>query len=142
VFDGARSQVLGTDAAGAMKSVVVAGGPIKSSLMMQSRVALSVPLVNAYIHPFVSSHVFSSHPLDLQSFPEYDYHHVGAPCINIETKVLGVDDNLVEKGDNPLGSIVVRGPTVGKPQDISAEDDWIDLNVKAQVLTNGVFSVV
>ena len=127
---------------------------------MPSRVALSVPLVNAYSHSLVSGPVLASHPLDLQVFPNeptssnksaaenYAFTYlapVGPPAINVETKLSGVDDDAVENGADPIGTLLLRGPTVGTLLDFEEEadsDKWLSTGERARVLSNGTFKVV
>ncbi|KAF9476592.1 hypothetical protein BDN70DRAFT_882203 [Pholiota conissans] len=155
VFDSARAKVLG-HAAPMLRAVVVSGGPIPNTLILPARVALSVPLVNAFTHPLSPTPILASHPLDLQELPNEDA-HTGPPGINVEVKLRGVDDDAVEGGADPVGEILVRGPPVGKrvgledyvnvgaggeDQDSGDEPEWIVLGVRARVQTNGAFVVV
>jgi long-chain acyl-CoA synthetase len=72
--------------------------------------------------------------------------HVGAPSINVEAKLVGVDDDVVEKGADPIGEILVRGPPVGSM--LSAEGEsgeknaWVQTGEKGRVMTNGAFKVL
>jgi len=161
VFDGARSKVMGKGA-GALRAVIIGGAPLESQALVLSRVAVSVPLVNVYVHPLVAGPVFASHPLDLQTFPPtaetassmsaadafaFTYlAPVGPPAVNVEAKLLGVDDAAVEAGADPVGSVLVRGPVVGKllrPQDEQEDgEDWVALGQRAKVAANGAFKVV
>lgn len=140
VFDGARTEVLGADAAGAMRNIIVASGYVEKSLMDRARVLLSLPIVNSFSHPKVASHIFATHPMDLQSFIEHDHQHVGAPGINVEVKLLNVEDEKVEAGADPEGQLLVRGPSVGNGSQL--ENDWVNLGVKVQILKNGAFQVL
>lgn len=59
----------------------------------------------------------SSHMLDLQAFPVIEDNrvnaegsfgsmaHVGPPTINIEVKLVGVNDAAVEAGASPVGAV-------------------------------------
>ncbi|KAI0818899.1 hypothetical protein BC629DRAFT_1579348 [Irpex lacteus] len=159
VFDPARASVLG-NGAGTVRAVVVAGGALENQTLTPSRVALSTPLVNAYIHPLVAGPVLASHPLDLQTFPTetsgstasaadtYAFTYlapVGSPAINVEAKLIGVDDNVIESGGDPVGSLWIRGPTVGTlldVEEVQGEDKgWVEAGQKAKVLPNGTFKV-
>ena len=117
-------------------------GPIELPSLAPMRIALSVPIVNAHTHPAVAGPVFASHPLDLQTFPVNDSEEkasgpaadafaftylaaVGPPSVNIEAKLLGVDDAAIEAGGDPVGALHIRGPSVGKPAhrvDVREED--------------------
>ncbi|KAJ3559882.1 hypothetical protein NM688_g72 [Phlebia brevispora] len=158
VFDNARVVAMG-EGAGTVRGVVVGGGPLDNHSLTPSRVALSIPLVNAFVHPVVSGPVFASHPLDLQIFPNeqtsssasaaenYTFTYlapVGPPAINVEAKLSGVNEETVEKGGDPTGSLLVRGPPVGVPlgEEGPGEDSWLDTEDKARVLPNGTFKVV
>jgi len=72
--------------------------------------------------------------------------HVGAPSVNLEAKLVGVDDSLVEMGADPIGEILVRGPPVGSM--LSAEGEtgeknaWVHTGEKGRVMTNGAFKVL
>lgn len=87
-----------------------------------------MPLIFTHNHPQVSGPVLATHALDVQSFPaetassgasaadNYAFSYlsaVGAPTVNIEAKLVGVDDTLVESGGDPVGNLMVRGPTIG-----------------------------
>ncbi|KAI0797832.1 acetyl-CoA synthetase-like protein [Abortiporus biennis] len=159
VFDNARVKVLGKGA-GTVRAVVVSGGELEAQSLAPTRIALSVPLVNAHIHPAVAGPVLASHPLDLQTFPavpgssaasaadNYAFTYlapVGPPAINVEAKLVGVDDTHVEGGHDPIGALHVRGPPVGKiihvEEGPSEKEGWIHTGERAKVLTNGTFKV-
>jgi long-chain acyl-CoA synthetase len=109
-------------------------------------VALSIPLVLGYTHPAVAGPVLASHPLDLQAFPPQEgdkfsgVAHVGPAGVNIEAKLVGVDDEKMEKGANPCGELYVRGPSVGDVAGEAAE--WLRTGNTAQVYTSGAFKVL
>uniref|UniRef100_A0A8H7Y1P5 AMP-dependent synthetase/ligase domain-containing protein n=1 Tax=Psilocybe cubensis TaxID=181762 RepID=A0A8H7Y1P5_PSICU len=131
VFDAARVKVLG-EAGGSVREVVVSGGPLDEEIMTPARVALSVAFVNATTHPLVAAPVLATHPLDLQDIPlaaspltakdkpskspstgkAQGKAHTGPPGVNVEVKLVGVDDEVVEGGGDPVGELVVRGPPV------------------------------
>ncbi|KIK08144.1 hypothetical protein K443DRAFT_672626 [Laccaria amethystina LaAM-08-1] len=156
VFDGARTKILGEGAA-TLRGVIVSGGLIEAKTMTPARVALSIPLVNSLSHPLVSGPVLASHAFDLQDFPAPSngpltpVAHTGPPSVNIEAKLVGVEDDQVENGANPVGILFVRGPSIAKMAntegyvDISSEGDddgWISTGVKAEVQPNGSFQVL
>ncbi|OCB84357.1 hypothetical protein A7U60_g9037 [Sanghuangporus baumii] len=142
--------------ADSLRSVIISGGklPISKDSLTPARLALSVPIVNAHEHPLVVGPVFFSHPLDFQEFPENSagnpefagIAHVGPPSINIEVKIVGVDDAAVEKGADPIGEVVVRGPSVTLPLDDddkeTAPGDWVSLGERGLAQTNGTFKVI
>ncbi|KIM48939.1 hypothetical protein M413DRAFT_438115 [Hebeloma cylindrosporum] len=146
VFDGARANVLG-HAAATLRAVVVSGGHIANDVLTPARIALSVPLVNAFTHPLVAAPVLASHPLDLQDIPSLKAAaHTGPPGVNVEVKLTGVNDDVVEAGGDPDGNLLVRGPPVGKQVGLEdyvhvaeAEDGWTPMEARARVLTNGAF---
>jgi len=153
VYDGARAKVIG-EGAGTLRCVVVSGGPLNAAILTPARIALSIPLVNTYTHPLVPGPVLASHPLDLQDFPGLKdalVAHVGPPSVNIEAKLVGLDDEKVENGADPLGNLRIRGPPVGKLLgnddyvSIPSEDDregWVSTGVRAKVQSNGAFKVL
>ncbi|KDQ33577.1 hypothetical protein PLEOSDRAFT_1091549 [Pleurotus ostreatus PC15] len=148
LFDTARARVV-DECAGSLRGIVVAGGRLDASELPSARIALSIPIVNAYVHPAVTAPVLASHPLDLQEFPDTadKSAHVGPPSINLETKLTGVDDASVEAGGDPVGLLLVRGPPVGKVVGLSSEapkleEDWIATGEQARVQTNGSFKIL
>jgi long-chain acyl-CoA synthetase len=87
--------------------------------------------------------------------------HVGPPSVNVEVKLIGVEDDKVEDGGDPVGSLLVRGPPVGKtgnengdhnedyvqvsPTEEKKEKDdegWVSTGVRALVQPNGSFIVL
>lgn len=117
-------------------------------LMTPARIALSVPLVNTLTHPLVAGPVLASHPFDLQDFTfegqdESLPAHVGPPSINVEAKLVGVDDDNIENGGDPFGWLFVRGPSVGKMENDHHEDyvgeGWVSTGIEATVQPNGSF---
>ncbi|KAI0060819.1 acetyl-CoA synthetase-like protein [Artomyces pyxidatus] len=153
VFDNARAKVMGEGAA-TIRGVVVSGEPLKADLLTPSRIGLSVPFVVAHTHPLVTAPIFASHPHDLQTFaPPAGGHsdaglaHVGPPVVNIETKLVGVDDDAIAKGDDPVGTLHVRGPVVGRiltvEEEVPAENEerWASTGHLARAQTNGSFKV-
>jgi len=178
VFDGARVKVLGNGAA-TVRAVIVSGGtfvafpsgfgrsllmsilyigPLDSEILTPARIALSVPFINAFTHPLVAAPVLASHPLDLQDFPSQavgkssgrTFAHTGPPGVNVEVKLVGVNDDLVENGGDPAGEVLVRGPPVCKKVNLedyvhipepTSEEGWTTTDVKARVQTNGSFQL-
>jgi len=148
VFDGARAKVMG-DNVGVLRAVVVSGGTLRVDSLSTARIVLSIPIVNTFTHFMSASPILASHLLDLQQFPAgpadaNPIAHCGAPVVNMEVKLMGVDDDGVDSGADPEGRLVVRGPPVGKVAvvdvDVGAGDDgWARTGVDARVLSNGSF---
>lgn len=135
-------------------------GPIEAQALTPARIALSVPLVNVHGHSAIAGPVFASHPLDLQVFPPvassssgsasdaYAFTYlapVGPPSMNVEAKLLGVNDEAIEGGADPVGELFVRGPSVGtllKGEDVVDEDKgWMAIGRRAKVYSNGTFKI-
>lgn len=119
--------------------------------MTPARIALSVPLVNCYHHALAAGPVLASHPLDLQDFSQHSgavVAHVGPPSVNIETKLVDVEDERVERGADPVGILHVRGPSVGQLigavalSDEELKEGWVKTEARATVQTNGSFQVL
>lgn len=130
-------------------------------MLTPARIALSVPLVNAFAHPLVTAPVLASNPLDLQDIPSppnkdgtTTIAHTGPPGVNVEVKLVGVNDEVVENGGDPVGGLLVRGPPVGKMVNLedyvdvptgtegeSENEGWIQTDIKARVQTNGSFQL-
>lgn len=170
VFDRLRSEVLG-EAAGTLRGVIVAGGPyfpnsqslridvlsyagrLDASALTPARIVFSVPFVHAESSPLAAGPIFASHPFDLQMFAssgKFDGFStiapVGAPSINVEVKLAGVNDTEVQAGGDPVGELLVRGPPVGQwlgaePQVDDAESEWMSTGYTAKVLSNGTFKI-
>lgn len=66
--------------------------------------------------------------------------HVGAPSVNVETKLTGVNDNEVEQGGDPVGKMAVRGPSVGATEGM--DEDWVGTGAVFRVRANGAFEAV
>lgn len=111
----------------------------------------------------VAGPVLASHSHDLQTFAtetpstptssaadNYAFTYlatVGSPAINIEAKLEGVDDGAIESGADPVGSLWLRGPSVGTLLDMeetggSDDQDWVEAGHRAKVSPNGTFKVV
>lgn len=97
--------------------------------------------------------MMASHALDLQNLNTNasTAAHTGPPSINIEAKLVGVEDEAVENGADPVGVLMVRGPSVGKLTSMeasyvsipSSEDEgWIGTGLRAVVRTNGSFQLL
>jgi len=106
---------------------------------------LSIPIVNAFMHVMSTGPILASHALDLQEFPGRadGIAHSGGPTVNVEVKLIGVDDGVVECGGDCEGEVVVRGPAVGRAVvvngDYAEEEEWAATGVVGRVLSNGSF---
>jgi long-chain acyl-CoA synthetase len=61
----------------------------------------------------------------------------------MEVKLVGVQDESVEKGEDPLGILHVRGPPVGRlVGGETSVDEWVSVGDSAKVHTNGSFRVL
>ncbi|TDL27569.1 acetyl-CoA synthetase-like protein [Rickenella mellea] len=152
-FSSARNMVLRNMDRKIRALIITSGVPAEN--VTPSRLAISVPLVHAHAHPAVAGPVFASHPQDFQVFPSVTGDrkneesrfaknaHVGPPVLNVEVKLIGLDDTSVVGGAKPVGEIVLRGPSVGKPLDEGRilPDGWIRIHESAMVQNNGTFKV-
>lgn len=148
VFDNAREHAL-NHMASTLKVVVVSGGPISNETLMLTRVALSIPVINSYMHPCASGPVFATNAFDLQVLPSADGRaHLGGPSVNVEAKLKGVSDADVEENGDLVGELVLRGPSVGRywvghgEEEHGEEGAWTETGEVARAMTNGAFSLV
>ncbi|KAI6109143.1 hypothetical protein EDD16DRAFT_45119 [Pisolithus croceorrhizus] len=143
VFDNAREHVLG-GMASALKVVIISGGPISSEALTPARIALSIPMINMHVNPWVSGPLFATQAFDAQVLPSgQEPAHVGGPSVNVEAKLKGVKDTYLEENEDPVGEIVVRGPTVGASVGEGAENvAWQEISEIGRAMTNGAFKVV
>ncbi|KAK7029740.1 acetyl-CoA synthetase [Favolaschia claudopus] len=153
VFDAARSKVVGNGAA-SLRAVIISGGTFAADTVTRARIALSIPIVNCYSHALVAGPVLASHALDLQDLAVDGIAnaHTGPPSVNVEAKLVGVDDEQVEnQGADPVGILMVRGPTVGRLESMersyvsipSGEDEgWVGTGLRATAQTNGAFRLL
>ncbi|KAG1891489.1 hypothetical protein F4604DRAFT_1914290 [Suillus subluteus] len=149
VFGSAREDVLGK-MADTVKAVVISGGLLPSDVLLPARLVLSIPLINTYTHGSATGPLFATHAFDLQmlpsSSPAAEPAHAGAPSVNVEAKLIGVNDNVVEKGADPVGEILVRGPSVGNMLSADGEagekNAWVHTGEMARAMTNGAFKVL
>lgn len=129
-------------------------GMLLAKTLSAARILLSIPVVNTFTHQACAGPILASHPLDVQEFPagpaddRPQVAHCGAPSVNVEVKLTGVDDDLVEAGGDPKGVLLVRGPPVGKvvavndDEYVDVENDgveWTNTGVGARVKANGSF---
>lgn len=118
--------------------------------MTPARIALSIPVINAHVHASTTGPLFATHAFDLQTLPsaEAEPAHVGAPSVNVEVKLAGVNDADIERGTDPKGEILVRGTPVGvvlpkNGEEVEEkEDGWVPTGEVARVMTNGAFKVI
>lgn len=149
VFSSAREDVLGK-MADTVKAVVISGGLLPFDALVPARLALSIPLINTHTHGSAAGPIFATHAFDLQNLPSsspaVEPAHVGAPSVNVEAKLIGVNDNAVEKGADPVGEILVRGPSIGNILSADGEagekNAWVHTGETARVMTNGAFKVL
>ncbi|KAJ7470569.1 hypothetical protein FB451DRAFT_1254140 [Mycena latifolia] len=152
VFDAARSRVAG-EKGGTLRAVIVSEGPLAADSITPARVALSVPVINCYSHPLVAGPVFATLALDLQDLSggEAKIAHTGPPSVNVEAKLVGIEDGPVESGADPVGVLMIRGPPVGKLTSMEAsyvsipsgeDEGWIGTGLRARVQTNGTFQLL
>lgn len=133
-------------------------GSVPMDAMDEARIAVSVPIINSFVHPISAAPILASHPFDLQYIPEESDKpsthaaHSGPPSVNVEVKLTNVDDEAIEKGNNPVGILLVRGPPVGKllgledyvsvPTPPRQESDgWIHTGARGEVRSNGSFVI-
>ncbi|KAG9000980.1 hypothetical protein FRB94_005056 [Tulasnella sp. JGI-2019a] len=150
VFDGARKKALGR-LGGSLDRVLITGDSLPSALLIPSRIALPIPTVRTCVHPVAAGPLLASHPLDLQYFPDCETAaitleqtaHLGPPTCNVEIKLVGVDDTVVDDGKvDPVGQMYIRGPSLGQavpPTSERAADGWVKAGLLSSVATNGTF---
>jgi len=133
---------------GAGLRAVIVTGPVDNASLADTRLALSTPVVTSFTHPLVCGAVFASHPLDLQTFADTstgpNLAHVGPPAVNIEAKLISVNEVAMERGDNPTGELLVQGPSVGLPvpvPEIETQETWVRTGYGAIVQSNGTFKI-
>lgn len=85
-------------------------GPCQEGTFPVSRVALSVPLINAHIEPISTAPVLASHPFDLQHFPpskpEEEVARVGPPAANVEVKLMAdLEEEVDQTLQDPVGKV-------------------------------------
>ena len=168
VFDAARVKVLG-EGAGTLRALIATGGKfpcyksccgvhlIRSTLgytpaetLTPTRIAFSIPYINAVSSDLVCGPLFASYPHDLQIHPvpeggEFEnIAHVGAPTVSMEAKLVGVDDSAVEEGKDPIGEVYVRGPPAGTllGEENRNGENWLSTGYRGKVQPNGCFKVV
>ena len=126
-------------------------GYTPAETLTPTRIAFSIPYVNAVGSNLVCGPLFASYPHDLQIHPppevggEFEsIAHVGAPTVSMEVKLVGVDDAAIEEGKDPIGEVHVRGPPVGTllgEMDRNGEN-WLSTGYRGRVQPNGCFKVV
>lgn len=129
-----------SDEAVVLHKLIMSSGFLAGGNQTKSRIALSVPLINCFTHTVVAGPVLASHACDLQELPVSGKAHMGPPSVNVEIKLTGVDDESVENGGDPVGMMVVRGPSVGVVDGL--EDGWVGTGTRFRVQANGAFQVV
>ena len=104
-----------------MKYIVITDDNISDEVIVNLRIALSVPVVRSSKHERVSAMVFSRIAYDLQLNGGQ-----GPPTHTIEARL--------DKGENEFcGRLMIKGPAV-----IDSKE-FIDTNENWKILTNGSF---
>jgi long-chain acyl-CoA synthetase len=126
-------------------------GYTPSETLTPTRVAFSIPYVNAIGSDLVCGPLFASYPHDLQIHPSTEeggefenIAHVGAPTVSVEAKLVGVDDAAIEEGKDPAGGVYVRGPPVGTllGENNPNGENWLSTGYRGKVQPNGCFKVI
>ena len=126
-------------------------GYTPAETLTPTRIAFSIPYVNAVGSDLVCGPLFASYPHDLQIHPSSEADdefenvaHVGAPTVSMEVKLVGVDDAAIEVGKDPVGEVYVRGPPTGTLLGESNQggEDWVFTGYRGKVQPNGCFKVV
>lgn len=143
-------------------------GPVEEAKLPIHRLALSIPVVIAHIHPRSTAPIFASHPFDLQHFPphsESQNAHVGPPGGNVEIKLVGKKEaDVDETARDPTGQvrfndvflervvinvflqIFFRGPSIGQVVSVDHPEEaahgWVDSGHVGLVNSNGTFRVL
>ena len=126
-------------------------GYTPAEILTPTRVAFSIPYVNAVGSDLVCGPLFASYPHDLQIHPSSEggdefenIAHVGAPTVSVEVKLVGVDDAAIEEGKDPAGEVYVRGPPAGLllGKSNSSGEEWLSTGYRGKVQPNGCFKVV
>lgn len=150
VFDAARVKVLG-EGAGTLRALIATGGYTQGDTLTPTRIAFSIPYVNAVSSGLVCGPLFASYPHDLQIHPssgaggEFEkIAHVGAPTVSLEVKLVGVDDALIEEGKDPVGEVYVRGPPAGAflGDGNPNGENWLPTGHRGKAQPNGCFKVL
>lgn len=150
VFDTARVKVLG-EGAGTLRALIATGGYTPADALTPTRIAFSIPYVNAVSSDLVCGPVFASYPHDLQIHPSSEVTnefqsvaHVGAPSVSLEVKLVGVDDTVTEEGKDPVGEVYVRGPPAGTllGDKNSNGENWLPTGYRGKAQPNGCFKVL
>ena len=118
-------------------------------MLTPARVVFSIPVINTFTHPISASPILASHLLDLQDFPPSQADetpqvaHCGAPSVNVEVKLVGMNDEAVEAGADPRGLLIVQGPPVGRVVKLGygtrgeEGDDYVDVGAGSTILSPG-----
>ena len=125
-------------------------GYTPAEILTPTRIAFSIPYVNAVGSDLVCGPLFASYPHDLQIHPppttggEFEsIAHVGAPTVSMEVKLIGVDDAAIERGEDPVGEVYVRGPPVGTLLgEKQSGENWLPTGYRGKVQPNGCFKVI
>ena len=126
-------------------------GYTPAETLTPTRIAFSIPYVNAVGSNLICGPLFASYPHDLQIHPppeadgEFEnIAHVGAPTVSLEVKLVGVNDAAIEEGKDPIGEVYVRGPPVGTllGEKNQNGENWLPTGYRGRVQPNGCFKVI
>lgn len=126
-------------------------GYTPAETLTPTRIAFSIPYVNAIGSDLICGPLFASYPHDLQIHPSTEEDgefeniaHVGAPTVSIEVKLVGVDDAVIEEGKDPAGGVYMRGPPVGTllGEENPNGESWLPTGYRGKVQPNGCFKVI
>ena len=126
-------------------------GYTPAETLTPTRIAFSIPYVNAVSSGLVCGPLFASYPHDLQIHPSLEaggefekIAHVGSPTVSMEVKLVGVDDAAIEEGKDPVGEVYVRGPPAGTllGEKNQNGENWLSTGYRGKVQPNGCFKVV
>lgn len=126
-------------------------GNTPADALTPTRIAFSIPYINAVSSDLVCGPLFASYPYDLQTHPSSEVGsefekiaHAGAPTVSLEVKLVGVDDTVIEEGKDPVGEVYVRGPPAGTllgDKNPNGEN-WLPTGYCGKAQANGCFKVV
>ena len=126
-------------------------GYTQGDTLTPTRIAFSIPYVNAISSGLVYGPLFASYPHDLQIHPssgmgdEFEkVAHVGAPTVSLEVKLVGVDDASIEEGKDPVGEVYVRGPPAGAllGDGNPSGENWLPTGYRGKAQPNGCFKIL
>jgi long-chain acyl-CoA synthetase len=113
--------------------------------LVYPRLVLGVPILSTLNYNLAAGPILSTQFYDFQIFPDDTSNsHRGCPVINDEVKLVGVDEQGMEAGEDPVGELSVRGPSLvgGGLGDAVPEGVWKNTGWKATVRSNGTVKVL